>query len=189
LRYFTASAAVRNALNLVLSIRVSRKTRDTLYNARIPFFRRSPVKFFSDYINLILIALAIVSGVLLLWPTLTRGRRGLSASDAITLINRRNAVVLDIRTPEAYALGHIPQARFQAATDLAAKAPQVAKNKATPVILVCQNGQQSTKAQSILKEAGYAEVYSLEGGLDGWAKAGMPVVSDKSSLKISQKAS
>jgi rhodanese-related sulfurtransferase len=140
-----------------------------------PFSGGCLVKFFTDYINLILIAIAVVSGALLALPVLMRRGRGISSQDAIQLINRRNAVVLDIRDAAAFATGHLPQARHLAFADLA-KAPQVAKNKSTPVLLVCQTGQRSTKAEATLKEAGYAEVYVLDGGLDAWSKAGMPVV-------------
>jgi rhodanese-related sulfurtransferase len=134
------------------------------------------VKFFSDYINLVLLAIAVISGALLAWPVIMRRGRGLSTQDATQLINRRNAVVIDIRGADAFVAGHLPQARHVALTDLTAKATQIAKNKATPVIIVCQSGAQSAKAQKILQTAGYAEVYSLDGGLDGWQKAGMPVI-------------
>lgn len=135
--------------------------------------------FFTNPFNLALIVIVLVSGVMLLWPTLTRRNQGLASSEAILLINRRNAAVIDIRTAEAYAAGHLPQARHVAFADLAAKAPLLAKNKATPVILICQNGQRSNKALDALKQAGYTEVHALEGGLDGWKKAGLPVVASK----------
>lgn len=137
------------------------------------------MKFFTNPFNLALFVIVLVSGVMLLWPTLTRRNRGLASSEAILLINRRNAAVIDIRTAEAYAAGHLPQARHVAFADLAGKASLLAKNKATPVILICQNGQQSNKALAALTQAGYTEVHALEGGLDGWTKAGLPVVASK----------
>lgn len=146
------------------------------------------MKFFSDYINLVLIAIAVISGALLAWPVLTRRGRGLSSADATNLINRRNAVVIDIRQAEAFAAGHLPQAKRLALADLATKATQVAKNKSTPVLVVCQNGLQSSRAQTLLKEAGYLEVYGLEGGIDGWKKAGMPLIADKALQKAPQGA-
>jgi len=146
------------------------------------------VKFFSDYINLVLIAIALISGALLAWPAVMRRGRGLSSPDAIQLINRRNAVVVDIRSAEAFAAGHLPQARHLPLADLSAKAAQVAKNKSIPIIVVCQGGVQSAKAQTVLSGAGYTEVYGLDGGIDGWKKAGMPVVADKTAQKIAQGA-
>jgi rhodanese-related sulfurtransferase len=134
------------------------------------------VTFFTDYSNLALIAIALISGALLLWPVLTRRGRGLSATDATQLINRRNAVVIDLRPAAEYGAGHLPQARHLEFSEVQAKVGQVAKNKNTPVLLVCQTGQRSPKAQNILKEAGYAEVFTLQGGLNAWQQAGMPVV-------------
>lgn len=60
--------------------------------------------------------------------------------------------------------------------ELQAKVAQLVKNKNNPVLLVCQTGQQSNKAARIVQDAGYAEVHVLEGGVDAWQKAGMPVV-------------
>jgi rhodanese-related sulfurtransferase len=135
------------------------------------------VTFFTDYTNLVLIAALLASGGMLLWPTLTgRGRGGLSAAEATQLINRRNAVVIDLRPAAEYANGHLPSARHLEFAELQAKIAQIAKNKANPVLLVCQNGQHSNKASRVVREVGYTEVHVLQGGLAAWQQAGMPVV-------------
>ena len=133
--------------------------------------------FFTNYINLVLIAVFLVSGGLLAWPTISRGgRRGISAAEATQLINRRNAVVIDVRSADDFAKGHLPSARHLPFGELASKVAQSVKNKNNPVLLVCQTGQHSSKAQRLVKEAGFAEVHVLDGGVDAWQKAGMPVV-------------
>lgn len=135
------------------------------------------VTFFTDYTNLILLAALVISGALLVWPMIAgRGRGGLSAAEATQLINRRNAVVVDLRTAADYAAGHLPAARHVALDELQAKIGQIAKNKATPVLLVCQTGLQSNKASQAVRAAGYTEVHVLQGGLSAWQQAGMPVV-------------
>jgi rhodanese-related sulfurtransferase len=137
----------------------------------------SSVKFFTDYTNLVLIAIVLISGGLLLWPTIMRrGRGGLSAAEATQLINRRNAAVIDLRPSADYASGHLPLARHFEFAELQAHVSQLPKNKSNPVLLVCQTGQQSSKAARIVQEAGYTEVHVLEGGVNAWQKAGMPVV-------------
>ncbi|MBZ2397810.1 rhodanese-like domain-containing protein, partial [Erwinia amylovora] len=65
------------------------------------------------------------------------GGAQVSASAATQLINRRNAVVVDVREAAEYAAGHLPQAKHAALGDLASKAAGLAKNKETPIILVC----------------------------------------------------
>nr|WP_282581191.1 rhodanese-like domain-containing protein [Ralstonia insidiosa] len=139
------------------------------------------VKFFADYNNLALLAVAIVSGLLLIWGPIQRRLAGgggaqVGASVATQLINRRNAVVVDVRESAEYAAGHLPQAKHAPLGELEGKAAGLAKNKETPIILVCQTGQRAGKAQAVLKQAGYSEVYSLEGGLAAWQQAGLPVV-------------
>ncbi|TAL99914.1 MAG: rhodanese-like domain-containing protein [Paraburkholderia sp.] len=133
--------------------------------------------FFTNYINLVLIAIVLISGGLLLWPTLSRGgRRGVSAAEATQLINRRNAVVIDLRSADDFAKGHLPSARQIAFGELEGKVGQFVKNKSNPVLLVCQTGQQSHKALRVVKDAGFAEVHVLDGGVNAWQQAGMPVV-------------
>lgn len=133
--------------------------------------------FFTNYINLVLIAIVLISGGLLVWPTLSRGGRGgVSAAEATQLINRRNAVVIDLRPAEDFAKGHLPSARHLEFAELQAKAGQFVKNKSNPVLLVCQTGQQSHKALRLVKDAGFAEVHVLDGGVNAWQQAGMPVV-------------
>jgi rhodanese-related sulfurtransferase len=143
----------------------------------LPFLADPCVKFFTDYTNLVLIAALVISGGLLLWPTLSRrGRSGLSAAEATQLINRRNAVVVDLRPAADYAGGHLPQARHVEFGELQAKVGQITKNKGMPVLLVCQTGLQSHKAVRIAQDAGYSEVHVLQGGVNAWQQAGMPVV-------------
>ena len=135
------------------------------------------MKFFTEYQNIVLIVIALVSGALLLWPAIRgRGRGGISAAEATTLINRRNAIVVDLRPSAEFAKGHLPSARNVELAELQAKIGQIAKNKSNPVVLVCQTGQESQRASRTVSEAGYAEVHVLQGGVDAWQKAGMPVV-------------
>nr|WP_315597603.1 rhodanese-like domain-containing protein [uncultured Cupriavidus sp.] len=136
------------------------------------------MNFFADYNNLALIAIAVVSGGLLAWPQIKAGTGGkrVNTAAATQLINKRNAVVVDIRDAADFAKGHLPQAKSAPLADLPNRASGLAKDKAAPVVLVSQNGQGTAKAQAALKEAGYSEVYALEGGQTAWQQAGLPVV-------------
>lgn len=136
------------------------------------------MNFFTDYNNLALIAIAVVSGGLLAWPAISRSTGGKSVNTAVAtqLINKRNAVVVDIREAAEYAKGHLPQAKSAPLAELASRAAGLAKDKSVPIIVVCQTGQRSGKAQAALKEAGYSEIYSLEGGMAAWQQAGLPVI-------------
>lgn len=134
------------------------------------------MNFFADTTNLMLLALAALSGGLLAWPVLMRNTSGLDPMQTTQLINRRNALIIDIRTPEDFAAGHLPQAKHIALDTLANKAPQLGRSKTTPVVVVCQTGLSSQRACATIRTAGYAEVFNLEGGILAWQKSGLPLV-------------
>jgi len=132
------------------------------------------VKFILD--NWMLITLALISGALLLVPVLQEASSGgLSANDAVLLINREKAVVVDVCEPVEFAAGHIVGSKNIPLADLPAKLGAAAKNKGLPLILVCQSGARSARAMASAKTLGYEQVHSLGGGLTAWKSAGLPL--------------
>lgn len=121
-----------------------------------------------------LIALAIVSGGLLLFPTLQRGGARLSILQATQLVNQNKGVFVDVRSAADYAAGHIRDARNIPLPELKARSSELDKFKSKTVIVVCSSGSQSARAVSQLKSAGFGEVYSLDGGLAAWQAQGLP---------------
>ena len=123
-----------------------------------------------------LIALALASGTLLLVPTLQGAvASGLSATDAVLLINRERAVVVDVCEPAEFAAGHIVGSRNIPLGELDQKLASTAKNKNLPLILVCQSGARSGRALAAAQALGYTQVHSLSGGLSSWKSAGLPL--------------
>jgi rhodanese-related sulfurtransferase len=133
------------------------------------------MKFFSE--NMFLIAVAFVSGAMLIWPLVRRGAAGATIDTlrATFLINREDAMVLDVRETNDYVNGHILNARNVPLAQLDDRAADVAKNKAKPVIVYCANGQRAGGAVAILKKHGFANVVNLSGGFTAWKAAGLPV--------------
>ena len=126
--------------------------------------------------NWMLIALALASGTLLLVPTLQGAvASGLSATDAVLLINRERAVVVDVCEPAEFAAGHIVGSRNIPLGELDQKLASAAKNKNLPLILVCQSGARSNRAVAVAKKLGYENAQSLAGGLGAWRTANLPV--------------
>jgi rhodanese-related sulfurtransferase len=130
------------------------------------------VKFFID--NIWLVALALLSGGALLFPTLQRGGSRVSLLQATQLLNQGKSVVLDIRSPEDFAAGHIRDARHIPLKELKSRVSELDKFKSKSVIVVCSSGAQSARAASVLKSAGFGDVYSLDGGLAAWRAQGLP---------------
>ena len=120
---------------------------------------------------------AAVSGALLLRPMLQRGTLGsgkVSAAEAVRLINREKAVLLDVSEPADYAAGHATGARNVPLADLE-KSSALPKNKTLPVIVVCPTGARATRAAATLKRLGFEKPSVLAGGLRAWRDANLPV--------------
>lgn len=124
-----------------------------------------------------LIALAVGSGLMLLWPVLTKGGgTRVSVSEATRMINHRKAVLVDIRDDATVAHhGAMLNAKRVEIKELKDKAGTLSKSKETPMIVVCQTGARAGAAATILKGAGYSDVFVLNGGVAAWKEAGMPV--------------
>ena len=99
----------------------------------------------------------------------------LSPVEATMLVNREDAIIIDVREQGEYAQGHIPNARHIPAGEIDRRAKEMEKWKDHPVILCCATGARSSSAGSALKKAGFAKVYNLRGGMMEWQKAGQPV--------------
>ena len=131
--------------------------------------------FFSDQNNLLLIGIALGSGLALAWPMIQRSRGGatVSSTQAVQMINHQGAVLLDTRSIEAFQGGHIPQARHAPLADIEKKAASLAKDK--PLILVCEMGRSTIDAASRLRAQGFTAVSVLDGGVKAWSTAGLPL--------------
>ena len=127
--------------------------------------------------NYLLVAVALVSGGLLVWPYLRRVTGGpwLTPSQATHLINREDAYVIDVREPAEYGAGHVLGAKNIPLARLAASGADLAKRKAKPVIVYCESGERAGKAAAALKQQGFARVATLSGGMKAWRDAGLPV--------------
>ncbi len=126
--------------------------------------------------NWMLIAVALVSGGMLLWPILQGASGGgVTANEAVHLINREKAVVVDVCEPAEYAQAHIGGSRNVPLGQFEQRLPEVVKNKALPVIIVCASGARAQRANSAAKRLGYEKAQVLAGGLKAWKEANLPV--------------
>ena len=123
-----------------------------------------------------LMSVALVSGAMLLWPIVQGANAGsLTAQGAVQLINREKAVVIDVCESNEFAAGHVVGSKNIPLSQLEATLPATVKNKALPVILVCQSGMRANRAVAIAKKLGYEQAQSLAGGLGAWRTANLPV--------------
>ena len=101
--------------------------------------------------------------------------REIGAMEATRLINRRNALMLDVREPKEYEGGRVPNAMHLPGSQLASRGQELRKLTGRPVIAYCDRGQRSRAAAAALAKLGFTEVYTLRGGLRAWSDAGLPV--------------
>jgi len=137
------------------------------------------VKFFAD--NVMWIGLAIGSAFMLLLPSFKRNMgavAGLSATEAVLLINRSNAIVIDVREATEFASGHIADAKNIPLKELPDRHKELAKFVDKPILVNCQGGVRSSKACNILVKAGFNKVSNLDGGINAWVQAKLPVVKE-----------
>ena len=137
------------------------------------------VEFTSN--NLVLVALLMISFFVLIFSELRRKASGMVAVEpgaAVALINN-NGIVLDLRSNEAFARGHIVNAKNVPFDELEAQQSKLEQFKGAPIVAVCDAGVTSTRAVARLREAGFESAYTLKGGMNAWSQAGMPVVTAK----------
>lgn len=103
-----------------------------------------------------------------------QGATALSSNEAIALHNK-GALVLDVRSAEEFATGHIVNARNIPQETLANQLDSIKKYREKPVIVCCESGTRSAQATKLLKAQGYTTVFNLSGGLAAWRQDNLPL--------------
>ncbi|MDP3585878.1 MAG: rhodanese-like domain-containing protein [Thiobacillus sp.] len=133
------------------------------------------MQFLQD--NWMLVALAVVSGAMLVWSFVGARLSGVEQADTLkaTRLYNDDALVLDVREDKEYAEGHIPKAKHIPLGQLAGRLNELDKFKNKPVLVTCRSGQRSARACGMLKKAGFETVYNQAGGIIAWERANLPV--------------
>lgn len=137
-------------------------------NQLAEFFGHHPVLFTALAVIVVLFIANEIVG------NLTGGKR-LSPLEAVRLINDRDAIVVDLRPVADFKRGHILNALSIPAAKLGERATELGKTKDRPVILYCALGGVAQQGADQLRKAGFAEVYPIQGGLNNWMGASLPV--------------
>lgn len=135
------------------------------------FLQKSPF-------NMLLLGLALASGGMLIWPLVSRPFRAtheVGTFEAVQLINRRDALVLDVRDTGDYAAGHIVNAKHVPESQLADRMKELEKYRARPIIVSCRTGTRAPSVSGMLRKRGYPEVFALRGGISAWQQASLPL--------------
>lgn len=113
--------------------------------------------------------------VALLWDNNRRNGQTVSTAEATTMINRQNALVLDIRDKADFKAGHLVNAVNIPYASLAQRMNELDKERERPIVLVCKTGQTVSMAGKMLREKGFNAV-RMKGGMMEWNSQNLPVV-------------
>ncbi len=135
------------------------------------------MNFFLEPTNFALLAIAIISGLMLLQPLVIKGSaKHVSATEATQMINHQKAQIIDVRTEQEFAQGHIRQSKSLPLQSLPSLLTNAKLKQDKPVLIVCASGMRARRAAAVLTKEGFTDVAILDGGLKTWLDAQLPLV-------------
>ena len=123
---------------------------------------------------------AVVAGLAVLLYELylrTQSVGGIAPQEAIRLMNQ-GATVLDLRTPEAFASGHINGARHMDTSQILNGAETLKRYKEKPLIVFSDSSNLAAAAVRTLTRQGFTKVFNLRGGVAAWRSQNLPLARD-----------
>ncbi len=124
------------------------------------------------FIALGAVILLIIMGEL---KRLTKGYKEVLPAEAVMLINKQDALVLDVREANELAQGSIIDAKHIALSTLPDKIANLSSDKNKAILVTCKMGNRSGQACKLLLQNGYTNVSSLKGGITAWANEQLPI--------------
>ena len=124
-----------------------------------------------------MVALLVITSMLLMstFGERLRGYQSTSPGEATMLINREDAIVLDVRETNEFQTGHIVNSVHIPQGSLKDRLSELEKHTDKPIVVACRSGHRSGQACSVLKKSGYENVYNLSGGVMAWESANLPL--------------
>jgi len=136
-------------------------------------------EFIGNHIFLVSLFIAILA--ILIWNLFSSTISGIAQvppGELTRLMNRENAIVIDVRSSAEFSKGHILNARNIPDGELETHKKDLEKHKSNPLVTCCGSGALSQKAARILKAMGFEKVYILKGGIQAWQSANLPLTRD-----------
>lgn len=127
--------------------------------------------------NLLLVVAAVASGAMLLWSFFGNRVSGISEVNTLeaTRLMNDEALLLDVREDNEWAVGRLPNARHIRLGELSKRLSELEKFKDKPVLVYCRSGNRSARACALLKKSGFSNANNLAGGIIAWEQANLPI--------------
>lgn len=138
------------------------------------------VDFLKEQIFLVIVFIGSFAAFVYLTLQKLSGIVEVSPAEATNLINRQDAVIIDVRSFDEFVKGHLPNAKnFPAETFLqdVDKIRELQKDK--PLLLYCTSGLRSQRAAKELKNLGFTLLHNLADGINAWINANYPIIKGK----------
>lgn len=104
---------------------------------------------------------------------LSKPYRDVRPAEVKEAMEERGAVLVDVREPHEWSNGHAPKARHIPLGELSSRTGELPRNR--EVFVVCRSGHRSARAAKMLASR-RGDVANVKGGMNAWARAGLPVV-------------
>lgn len=123
------------------------------------------------------VALGVILFLLVAGPISQQmhGIKNVNVAQTVQLLNRENAVVVDVCEPKEFSAGHVPNAVNLPLGSLNDRLREIEKHKNRPIVVSCRSGNRSLKGAVFLRKHGFPTVYNLAGGLLAWERDNLPL--------------
>ena len=129
--------------------------------------------------NMILVVAIVLVSLMLIHSLVGESLRGYSSvspTESTQMINRDDALIIDVRESNEYSTGHIINSVHIPLSSLKSRVKELEKHKTQKVILACRSGHRSSQACATLKKEGFEQVFNLSGGVMAWESANLPLI-------------
>lgn len=123
-----------------------------------------------------MIAAWVLTLAMFLFYERSKAGKAVTPAQATHLINKENAIIVDIRPKKEWDTGHITGAKHIPLSDLDRRMDELSKYQQRSIIVVCNLGQAAGSATKKLKESGYEKTVRLSGGMTEWKGQSLPLV-------------
>lgn len=104
-----------------------------------------------------------------------RGVNSVKPFEAVELINREDAVVLDVRMDDEFKSGHILNSVHIPLGLLGNRLKELEQHQSRPLVISCRSGSRARQASGLLRKHGFEKLYVLDGGVLAWQNANLPL--------------
>ena len=129
--------------------------------------------------NMILVVAIVLVSLMLIHSLVgekLRGYSSVSPTESTQMINRDDALIIDVRESNEYSTGHIINSVHIPLSGLKSRIKELEKHKTQKLILACRSGHRSSQACATLKKEGFEQVFNLSGGVMAWESANLPLI-------------